>query len=62
MKYLAGFILTWALVVRMPINGEPADAVIDIYDTQYECIQARDSQKINGECYEVDSIIHSKNV
>ncbi|CAI1829879.1 MULTISPECIES: DUF1482 family protein [Serratia] len=62
MKHLAGFIVTWALVVRMPINGEPADAAIGIYDTKSECIQARGSQKVNGECYEVDSIIHRNNV
>ncbi|MDY3570234.1 DUF1482 family protein [Enterobacter hormaechei] len=58
MRYILYSLMSWALVVHTVVNGELQDAVLDIYDTQQMCSQVRDNQGINGECYEVEAVIH----
>ncbi|EGX6617205.1 DUF1482 family protein [Salmonella enterica subsp. enterica] len=51
-------VFAWAIVVHAIHNGEPVDAVIDVFDTHTQCIQEMEAQNINGECFEVESIHH----
>ncbi|EJW6753956.1 DUF1482 family protein [Escherichia coli] len=39
-------------------NSEPVDMVTGIYDSKEECIAAMKEQKIPGNCYPVEKIIH----
>ncbi|WP_247182089.1 DUF1482 family protein [Escherichia coli] len=42
-------------------TGEPVDLVIDIYGSMKECMAAAAEQKIPGNCYPVDKVIHMDN-
>ena len=51
-----------ALTLTVFLNtGEPVDMVIDIYGSMKECIAAAAEQKIPGNCYPVDKVIHMDN-
>ena len=51
-----------ALTLTVFLNtGEPVDMVIDIYGSMKECMAAAAEQKIPGNCYPVDKVIHMDN-
>ncbi|HHW7318732.1 DUF1482 family protein [Escherichia coli] len=51
-----------ALTLTVFLNtGEPVDQVIDIYGSMKECMAAAAEQKIPGNCYPVDKVIHQDN-
>lgn len=51
-----------ALTLTVFLNtGEPVDMVINIYGSMKECIAAAAEQKIPGNCYPVDKVIHMDN-
>lgn len=51
-----------ALTLTVFLNtGEPVDLVIDIYGSMKECTAAAAEQKIPGNCYPVDKVIHMDN-
>ena len=51
-----------ALALTVFLNtGEPVDLVIDIYGSMKECMAAAAEQKIPGNCYPVDKVIHMDN-
>ena len=51
-----------ALTLTVFLNtGEPVDLVIDIYGSMKECMAAAAEQKIPGNCYPVDKVIHMDN-
>ncbi|MXF06730.1 DUF1482 family protein [Escherichia coli] len=53
---------TFALVLTVFLNtGEPIDAISGMYDSMQECMAAAAEQKIPGNCYPVDKIIHQNN-
>jgi len=53
---------TIALTLTVFLNtGEPVDMVIDIYGSMKECMAAAAEQKIPGNCYPVDKVIHMDN-
>lgn len=39
-------------------SGEVQDSVIDVFPTYTECMKAADQQKIQGNCFPVEKIIH----
>ncbi|BCM40319.1 DUF1482 family protein [Escherichia coli] len=52
----------FALVLTVFLNtGEPLDLIVDIRDSMEECMAAADEQKIPGNCYPVDKVIHQDN-
>ncbi len=49
----------FALVLSAMLNtGEPVDLVTGLYNSLNECKAAAAEQKIPGNCYPVDKIIH----
>ncbi len=51
-----------ALTLTVFLNtGEPVDLVIDIYGSMKECMAAAAEQRIPGNCYPVDKVIHMDN-
>ncbi|WP_097318307.1 DUF1482 family protein [Escherichia coli] len=53
---------TFALVLTVFLNtGEPVDVVTGIYGSMKECTAAAAEQKIPGNCYPVDKVIHMDN-
>ncbi|EFZ50194.1 hypothetical protein SS323385_1790 [Shigella sonnei 3233-85] len=52
----------FALVLTVILNtGEPAELVTGVYNSMKECVAAAAEQKIPGNCYPVDKIIHQDN-
>ena len=52
----------FALVLTVFLNtGEPVDLVIGIHDSMKECMATAAEQKIPGNCYPVDKVIHQDN-
>lgn len=52
----------FALVLTVFLNtGEPVDLVTGVYGSMKECMAAADEQKIPGNCYPVDKVIHTDN-
>ncbi|EFN1900404.1 TPA: DUF1482 family protein [Escherichia coli] len=43
------------------VSGEPVDMVTGIYSSMKECRAAAAEQKIPGNCYPVDKVIHMDN-
>ncbi|EHY1444632.1 DUF1482 family protein [Escherichia coli] len=43
------------------VSGEPVDMVTGVYSSMKECMAAADEQKIPGNCYPVDKVIHMNN-
>ncbi|HFU2264126.1 TPA: DUF1482 family protein [Escherichia coli] len=43
------------------VSGEPVDIVVSIHRTMQECMTAAAEQKIQGNCYPVDNVIHQDN-
>ena len=53
----------FALVLTVFLNtGEPVDVVTGIYGSMKECMAAAAEQKIPGNCYPVDKVIHQDNI
>ncbi|APJ78165.1 DUF1482 family protein [Escherichia coli] len=53
---------TFALVLTVfLVSGEPVDMVTGVYSSMKECMAAADEQKIPGNCYPVDKVIHQDN-
>ncbi|GDU98665.1 hypothetical protein BvCmsSINP049_01370 [Escherichia coli] len=53
---------TFALVLTVfLVSGEPVDMVTGVYSSMKECMAAADAQKIPGNCYPVDKVIHQDN-
>ncbi|EEX2891906.1 DUF1482 family protein [Escherichia coli] len=53
---------TFALVLTVfLVSGETVDMVIGVYSSMKECMAAADEQKIPGNCYPVDKVIHQDN-
>ncbi|EMW55263.1 DUF1482 family protein [Escherichia coli] len=51
-----------ALTLTVFLNtGEPVDVVTGIYGSMKECMAAATEQKIPGNCYPVDKVIHQDN-
>ncbi len=51
-----------ALTLTVFLNtGEPVDVVTGIYGSMKECMAAAAEQKIPGNCYPVDKVIHMDN-
>ena len=44
------------------VSGEPVDTVTGVYSSMKECMAAADEQKIPGNCYPVDKVIHQYNI
>ncbi|EEW8085902.1 DUF1482 family protein, partial [Escherichia coli] len=40
------------------VSGEPVDMVTGVYSSMKECRTAAAKQKIPGDCYPVDKVIH----
>ncbi len=52
----------FALVINIcGLSAGSSDTVIEIYDTETACQQAMFDQRINGECFPVDGIVHQVN-
>ncbi|HFT0375664.1 TPA: DUF1482 family protein [Enterobacter mori] len=48
----------YALVLTVFLtSGDAQEQVVDIYDSQAECLDASKEQRIAGECYPVEAII-----
>ncbi|EFH9082780.1 DUF1482 domain-containing protein [Escherichia coli] len=43
------------------VSGEPVDIVTGIYNSMKECMAAAEEQKIPGNCYQVEKVIHKDN-
>ena len=43
------------------VSGEPVDMVTGVYGSMKECMVAAAEQKIPGNCYPVDKVIHMDN-
>ncbi len=43
------------------VSGETVDMVTGLYDSMKECMTAAAEQKIPGNCYPVDKVIHRDN-
>lgn len=43
------------------VSGEPVDMVTGVYSSMKECTAAAAEQKIPGNCYPVDKVIHMDN-
>ena len=43
------------------VSGEPVDIVTGIYNSMKECMAAAEEQKIPGNCYQVEKVIHQDN-
>ncbi|EKS5484799.1 DUF1482 family protein [Escherichia coli] len=51
-----------ALTLTVFLNtGEPVDVVTGIYGSMKECMAAAAEQKIPGNCYPVEKVIHMDN-
>ncbi|HDB0075529.1 TPA: DUF1482 family protein [Escherichia coli] len=51
-----------ALTLTVFLNtGEPVDVVTGIYGSMKECMAAAAEQKIPGNCYPVEKVIHQDN-
>ena len=54
---------TFALVLTVfLVSGEPVDMVTGVYSSMKECMTAATEQKIPGNCYPVDKVIHQDNI
>ncbi|EEV5998702.1 TPA: DUF1482 family protein [Escherichia coli] len=52
----------FALVLTVYINtGESLDVITGMYNSMKECMAAAEEQKIPGNCYPVDKVIHQNN-
>ncbi|HBL7883629.1 TPA: DUF1482 family protein, partial [Escherichia coli] len=40
------------------VSGEPVDTAVSVHRTMQECVTAATEQKIPGNCYPVDKVIH----
>ncbi|EFX9990096.1 DUF1482 family protein [Shigella flexneri] len=40
------------------VSGEPVDIAVSVHRTMQECMAAATEQKIPGNCYPVDKVIH----
>lgn len=43
------------------VSGEPVDTAVSVHRTMQECVTAATEQKIHGNCYPVDKVIHQDN-
>ena len=43
------------------VSGEPVDIAVSVHRTMQECVTAATEQKIPGNCYPVDKVIHQDN-
>ncbi|EPX8780406.1 DUF1482 family protein [Escherichia coli] len=54
---------TFALVLTVYlVSGESLDLVTGLYGSMKECMAAAAEQKIPGNCYPVDKVIHQDNI
>ena len=44
------------------VSGEPVDIAVSVHRTMQECVTAATEQKIPGNCYPVDKVIHQDNI
>ena len=44
------------------VSGEPVDIAVSVHRTMQECMAAATEQKISGNCYPVDKVIHQDNI
>jgi hypothetical protein len=44
------------------VSGEPVDIAVSVHRTMQECMTAATEQKIPGNCYPVDKVIHQDNI
>ncbi len=42
------------------VSGEPVDIAVSVHRTMQECMTAATEQKIPGNCYPVDKVIHPR--
>ncbi|EEQ8256380.1 DUF1482 family protein [Escherichia coli] len=53
---------TFALVLTVYlVSGESIELVTGLYGSMKECMAAAEEQKIPGNCYPVDKVIHQNN-
>ncbi|TWQ22858.1 DUF1482 family protein [Escherichia coli] len=53
---------TFALVLTVYlVSGESLELVTGLYGSMQECVTAATEQKIPGNCYPVDKVIHQDN-
>ncbi|MEB7740273.1 YebW family protein [Escherichia coli] len=43
------------------VSGEPVDVITSMHNSMKECMAAAAEQKIPGNCYPVDKVIHPDN-
>ncbi|EIJ4437822.1 DUF1482 family protein [Escherichia coli] len=54
---------TFALVLTVYlVSGESLELVTGLYGSMKECMAAAAEQKIPGNCYPVDKVIHQDNI
>ncbi|EEX7450827.1 DUF1482 family protein [Escherichia coli] len=54
---------TFALVLTVYlVSGESLELVTGLYGSMKECMTAATEQKIPGNCYPVDKVIHQDNI
>ncbi|EJK7326749.1 DUF1482 family protein [Escherichia coli O2:H6] len=52
----------FALILRVfLVSGEPVDIAVSVHRTMQECMAAAAEQKIPGNCYPVEKVIHQDN-
>lgn len=56
MRFLTYSVLLWALTVRALINGEFQTAILEMHDTEVQCLNSKDRQNIIGECLQAEAI------
>ncbi|MBB7958267.1 DUF1482 family protein [Escherichia coli] len=58
----SGYLTAFALVLTVfLVSGEPVDIAVSVHRTMQECVTAATEQKIPGNCYPVDKVIHQDN-
>ena len=57
MRFLACFVFTWALVTEALVNGDFQTVIVEMHDTEQQCNDSKEKQRINGECLQAEAII-----
>lgn len=62
MRFLTHAILLWALTVRTFINGDFETVIIEMHDTEAQCNDSKDQQRIIGQCVFAEAIATADSV
>lgn len=56
MRFVTYAVLLWALTVRVLINGEFQTAILEMHDTEVQCNNSKEDQRIVGECLKAEAV------